>query len=106
MEWIKIFESEKEALSTLKINSLRKIKVADKEFCLIRNLKGIFVTSDSCSHDLGELSLGKCTPSGAIECPWHHYLFDPISGECINHECGKLETFTVRIDENGVYFKS
>jgi nitrite reductase/ring-hydroxylating ferredoxin subunit len=105
MEWIKVFNSEKEALSILNLNSVRKITVKNKEYCLIRNSKGLFVTSNFCSHDGGILSQGKCTTAGTIECPWHHYLFDPSSGECINHECGSLETFSMKINEEGVFFE-
>ena len=106
MEWIKIFNSEKEALATLKLNSVRKITVNKKEYCLVRNSKGLFVTTNSCSHDNSSLSQGKCTPNGGIECPWHHYLFDPSSGKCINHVCSPLETFPVRVDEQGVFFEA
>jgi len=105
MDWIKIFNSKEEAFSILNLNSIRKITVQNKDFCLIRTSKGIFVTTNSCSHDGATLTLGKCTTNGAIECPWHHYLFDPESGTCINHDCGQLETFPVKIDETGVFFQ-
>ncbi len=104
MAWIKIFNSEKEALATLSLNDLRKVTFEDTAYCLTRTTKGIFVTSDACSHDNASLSAGKCTTNGTIECPWHHYLFDPASGKCINHQCTDLQTFTVRVDEEGVFF--
>jgi nitrite reductase/ring-hydroxylating ferredoxin subunit len=104
MYWVKIFDSEKEALTILLINSVRKMTLNGKDYCLIRNSEGIFAISDSCSHDRASLSQGKCNANGRIECPWHHYLFDPSSGKCINHNCTSLETFPVKICEEGVFF--
>ena len=105
MEKVKLFNSEKEALSSIPLNSVRKLVVNDKEYCLIRNNKGFFVTTNSCSHDSASLSSGKCTSNGMIECPWHHYLFDPSSGKCHNHPCEDLATYPVRINEEGVFFE-
>ena len=104
MEWIKLFHSEEEAFDNLKPNAVRKITVNEKAYCLVRNAKGLFVTSDACSHEGVSLSQGRCTSSGMIECPWHQFLFEPSTGECINQPCRPLTTFPTKIDEEGVFF--
>jgi nitrite reductase/ring-hydroxylating ferredoxin subunit len=104
MEWIKLFDSEKEAFDTLELNAVRKVTVNNKAYCLARNTKGLFVTTDVCSHEGVSLSQGRCTSSGAIECPWHQFLFEPSTGECINQECRPLETYPVKIKDEGVFF--
>lgn len=104
MEWIKLFNSEKEAFDKLKLNTVRKITANKKEYCLVRNTKGLFVTTDVCSHEGVSLSQGRCTSAGTIECPWHQFLFEPSTGECVNQTCRPLETFPVEVKENGVFF--
>lgn len=106
MEWVKLFESEEEAHSILPLFSVRKITFQEIDYCLVRNRKGVFVTSNSCTHDDAALSQGSCTPNGTIVCPWHHYIFDPENGECISHSCDDLKTFPVKIGEDGVWFNT
>lgn len=103
MEWVKLFDSVEEAHSTLPLNKPRKFTVSDSDYCIFRTQKEIFVTSDSCSHEGASMSLGRCTPNGLIECPWHQFLFEPTSGKCTNEICNDLPTYEVKTDSTGVW---
>ncbi len=105
MEWVKLFESVEEAHSSLTLNKPRKFTVDNSDYCVFRTQKGIFVTSDRCSHDGASMSLGECTPNGLIECPWHQFLFEPTTGKCTNEICNDLPTFDVKVDKGGVRVK-
>ena len=73
------------------------------DYCIFRTADGIFVTSDRCSHDGASMSLGRCTPNGLLECPWHQFLFEPQTGKCTNHICNDLPTFKIKSSTDGVW---
>ncbi len=39
-----------------------------------------------CPHQGGPLDLGALW-QGAVECPWHHYRFDPVTGSNVYPAC-------------------
>lgn len=60
-----------------------------KSFCLIELNGQLIAYSALCPHLLGPLSEGKLNDS-EVECPWHGYRFDVVSGECLTGESCKL----------------
>ena len=103
MEWVKLFETIEEAHSSLSINKPRKFTVNAIDYCIFKTSSGLYVTSDRCSHEGASMSLGRCTPSGLLECPWHQFLFEPDTGKCTNHTCNDLSTFEVKTSKDGVW---
>jgi nitrite reductase/ring-hydroxylating ferredoxin subunit len=69
------------ASAALRPGSLTKVVVAGREVLLVRTDDGtVAATSPVCPHRGEDLSGGRVY-LGAIDCPWHHYLYDPHTGE-------------------------
>jgi nitrite reductase/ring-hydroxylating ferredoxin subunit len=50
-----------------------------------------------CPHTLGPL--GAATVSaGIIECPWHGFRFDLVTGKCVGHQCSIAPAFQIVVD--------
>ena len=75
-----------------------------KNFCLIEHKGNLIAYSAVCPHMLGPLSQGKLTNS-EVECPWHGYRFDVVSGECLTGQAcklGKAPTISVNLKTSEV----
>jgi 3-phenylpropionate/trans-cinnamate dioxygenase ferredoxin component len=67
--------------TALKPGSLAKVVVAGREVLLARLEDGtVTAASTVCPHRGEDLS-GGMVYMGAIDCPWHHYLYDLRTGE-------------------------
>jgi nitrite reductase/ring-hydroxylating ferredoxin subunit len=41
-----------------------------------------------CPHTLGSLGTATLAADGIIECPWHGFRFDIVTGKCVSgHQC-------------------
>jgi len=98
--WIKIEgttqaqmkQSETGTVLAVRQNGLPKI-------CLSKTEQGWFALKDKCPHQGAELSGGKCTPDGFIECPRHKFLFDMQTGREKRNEGDSVETYPLRENE-------
>jgi nitrite reductase/ring-hydroxylating ferredoxin subunit len=67
--------------AALKPGSLAKVVVAGREVLLARLEDGtVTAASTVCPHRGEDLS-GGMVYMGAVDCPWHHYLYDLRTGE-------------------------
>jgi nitrite reductase/ring-hydroxylating ferredoxin subunit len=62
---------------------------------------GVHAVENACPHYQVALSTGR-RRGGYIECPWHHWLIDIRTGECMHNPRIKAPTFVVTI-EDGSY---
>ena len=58
---------------------VRRVELEGRALALV-NREGRFYALDAvCPHEGGPLDQGKLW-RGALECPWHHFCFDPATG--------------------------
>lgn len=62
---------------------------------------GIFAIENTCPHYQVELSPG-ARRHGYVECPWHHWLVNVRTGECLHNPRIQARTFPVVIVDGNV----
>ncbi len=63
---------------------------------------GIYAIENSCPHYQVELSRG-VRRSGYVECPWHHWLIDVRTGECLHSSRQRTRVLSVEIVDGCVF---
>ncbi len=102
-EWVKIFDSSKEAQKLFPLNAVKTIRIGEKRICLGRLSDGFYAIEDTCSHEGASLGKGICRSDGYVICPWHHYLFDLRTGKAVTKNCEDHHTFAVNESEDGIF---
>ena len=73
----------------------RSIQVGSTRVAVFRFEDRVFAIRDNCPHMGADLSMGR--QSGAsVVCAWHGWSFDLGSGQCLNRDWAKVETYRVR----------
>jgi nitrite reductase (NADH) small subunit len=62
---------------------------------------GIFAIENACPHYQVELSAG-VRRHGYVECPWHHWLVNVRTGECLHNPRIGARTFPVEVIDGNV----
>jgi nitrite reductase/ring-hydroxylating ferredoxin subunit len=63
----------------------------------------VFACGDTCAHKGGPLSSGKLTGM-RLACPWHGWMYDVRTGECVFPGRGaRVPTYPVRIEADEVF---
>lgn len=99
----------------LKRCDLRKVSTPEGETLLVRLEDGnVCATGVVCPHEGADLSEGRLY-MGAIDCPLHHYLYDPRTGENrypkdvypadLAAELKALPTYPIRESEGWIWVK-
>ena len=101
MAWKPLFTSEEEALDATKKHLIYK-KVERKELCVGQHKGKLFAIDDVCPHEGAPLSEGALRADGKVVCPFHFYLFDAFSGECVGGICDSVASYPLKIEEDGV----
>ena len=63
---------------------------------------GIVVIDNACPHANGNLS-GGALVGGVVECPWHQWRFDLVTGRCVHAETVCVRKYDVRVREGALY---
>ncbi|MGH2611349.1 MAG: Rieske (2Fe-2S) protein [Tepidiformaceae bacterium] len=68
---------------------------------LVRVGDTVYACSDICTHQGGPLSEGKLSGT-RLACPWHGWMFDVKTGECVLPSRGAaVPRYPTRVDETG-----
>lgn len=89
--------------SALAVNQPRLLLAGGKRICLVRTPDRLMAVSDKCPHNGESLSKGRVNYLGEIICPWHGQRFSLATGRESDEQSPDLETYPVRIDEEGVF---
>lgn len=103
MDWIRIFDSAQTMQEQLQPRIPRLLVVRQKRLCLVFHNNQLKAVQDACPHNGESLSKGKLNYMGEIICPWHEYRFELNTGRESAERCRDLETFPVKINEEGVF---
>jgi nitrite reductase/ring-hydroxylating ferredoxin subunit len=101
--WIKIFNSESEALQRIKPDTPQLVIIGSTRVCLVLHDGKFSAVQDACSHNGQSLSKGTVNYLGEIVCPWHGYRFELKSGKPCDSSSSDLITYSVKIDHTGFY---
>lgn len=103
MEWIKIFQDEKQAMAVMKEDVPQLIIVGEKRICLALHNGKFFAIQDKCTHSGESLSKGTVNYLGEIICPFHGYRFDLNVGAACDSSSPDLATYPVKTDHCGFF---
>lgn len=103
MEKHLIFESEAEAYKIIPLNSIRKIQIAEKQYCLANTSKGYVSFQKECNHSGADLSKGNLNDFGQIVCPLHAYMFNLKTGEEDRARCKNIKVYKTVWEEGNLY---
>ena len=99
----KLFNSKDELDRALKEHAIRRLRIGDKVFCLVKNQSEYHLIDGLCSHQKQSLHKGKLNAFGEIICPLHHYRFNLKTGREANQLCTDLGVYPLSVKERGVF---
>ena len=77
----------------------RMFEVGDTTIAVFRVRGGqVYATEPWCPHRGGPLADG-IVASGKVVCPLHGYMFELETGNPVHHECKRLRTYPVRLND-------
>jgi nitrite reductase/ring-hydroxylating ferredoxin subunit len=90
-------------LDELEDGQLKVVEADGTRVVLTRVRDEVFACSDECTHQGGPLSEGRLM-SGRLACPWHGWMFDLRSGDCVMPSRGAgIPTYPVTIENGDVW---
>ncbi len=96
MKWIK-------ALTTLpERNQVKKVKVANKNLCLVMHENELRAFNSSCPHAGADLSNGWCD-NGYVVCPVHRFRYNLENGRGAEGQGDYLKIYPVEVRDDGIY---
>ena len=94
------------SLDDIKVNNMIQVELDGDLYLLARNENKVFLTSDICTHEDAELSMG-CLEGKKVRCPLHGSLFCLETGKALNEPAElPLQVFYVEIIDNDIYMVS
>jgi len=91
------------ALGELPPGGCKLAEVNGTRVVLARVGASVYACADACSHRGGPLNLGKLAGS-RLTCPWHGWLYDVRTGQCLLPARGAgIATYAVRIEDGSIW---
>lgn len=81
---------------------IKKVKISNKNICLVGYEGQLFALSAKCPHAGGDLSAGWCKDEKLI-CPVHRYSYNIHTGKGSEGQNDYIDTFPVEIRDGAVY---
>lgn len=97
MKWYKVPEVKKTNKPFIK-----KIKIANKNICLVGYEGEVFAVSATCPHAGGDLSRGWCN-EGKLICPIHRFSYNLHTGKGSEGQNDYIETYPVKLKDEDIY---
>ena len=91
------------ALSDVPVGACKRIEVDGMRVVLARVGERVYACADACSHRGGPLSEGKLA-GVRLTCPWHGWLYDVRTGQCLlPARGGQIATYLVRLEGDDIW---
>lgn len=84
------------------LSAIKKIKVAGKDLCLVKDKGKIYALGAKCPHAGADLSQGWCA-DGKLICPFHRYSYDLNTGRGSDGQNDFINTYPVRTEDRRIY---
>ena len=89
-------------LEDLPAGQLRRVDVNGTGVVLVRIGDAVYACGDTCAHRGGPLAEGKLA-GHRLHCPWHGWVYDVRSGECLFPGRGaRVPAYPVRIEDGDI----
>ena len=93
------------SLEEVPVGTCRLAEVNGTRVVLTRVGAEVFACADTCSHQGGPLSEGKLKGT-RLTCPWHGWMYDIRSGQCLLPARGAaVATFPVRVEDGAIWIE-
>ena len=84
-------------------NDMTQVTVDDRNYLVAKVDNEIYVTSDMCTHEDAELTMG-CLKGIKVKCPLHGSFFDLRSGKPLNEPAEEpIKVYKTKIENNCIY---
>jgi len=100
---IKLFNSLEDLNNAFQQTALRRLRIGEKVFCLVKNGDEYHLLDGLCPHQKQPLHEGKLNAFGEIICPLHFYRFNLKTGKEAYNLCGDLNVYPISIKNDGVF---
>ena len=105
MKWVKLFKSIDEAEKAIGLNKIKLASINGKRIAIMRSADGFYAADDSCPHMHESLSQGQLNAYNELICPLHFYRFNIVTGDESSSRCPSLNTYKIKIEEQGVFIE-
>ena len=80
------------------------VEVAGRELAVfhLTEPQRFAVIDNSCPHASGNLAAG-ALEGCIVQCPWHQWEFDVLTGICTRSEAARVATYSVQVRDGWVY---
>ena len=91
------------SLDDIKENNMIQVELDGDLYLLARNENKVFLTSDICTHEDAELTMG-CLNGTKVKCPLHGSYFDLNTGVALNEPADEpIKTYNTVIKDNHLF---
>lgn len=81
---------------------IRSYTLLGKKVAIVRLDDGNYLAIEaSCKHQGADLTTGELRGTVAI-CPRHQWMYDLVSGECLNHDSLPLRKYGLRVEGENI----
>jgi nitrite reductase/ring-hydroxylating ferredoxin subunit len=80
---------------------VRSVWVQARKIALLKARGKLFACKDRCPHMGAFLSDGRAVGETVV-CSWHGWTFDLASGQCVNKDWARVETYPVRVSDGEI----
>ena len=90
-------------LDEIQPGELKLVEVEGARIVLARVGESVYACDDTCVHQGGPLSEGKLSGT-RLACPWHGWMYDVRSGQCLMPaRGGPVRSYPVRVESDEVW---
>jgi len=90
-------------LADVPVGGCKLVEVNGTRVVLARVGESVYACAEACSHQGGPLSQGKLAGT-RLTCPWHGWLYDVRTGQCLMPQRGAaVATYPVRIEGDDIW---
>ena len=100
MSWVRVGDA---ALWKYRLG--RQVEVAGVKVAVFRDGDRFVAVSDTCPHMGASLADGRME-GGQIQCSWHEWRYDTVTGQCPFREWAKVRVYEVERRGDGVWVRT
>jgi len=89
------------AVSEIPSGQGKTVEVQGKQVAVFNHDGSFYAIDNVCKHRGGPLGEGELDGKNVI-CPWHGWMYDVTSGECLDDPECAVERFEVKVEGDGV----
>jgi NAD(P)H-dependent nitrite reductase small subunit len=84
----------------------RTVRVGDERVAVFRVGDRLHAMQDACPHMGASLGDYGTVGGGRVECHWHHWSFDLVTGACAQRDWARAATYEVKVEGGEVWVRA